>query len=91
MGTLIKGKMIAVSWKKVCQPKDYKGLRLTSLLSLNHARNLRRWDFNNSCKEWACILRGRVFKSKGRINHHIPSFIWLGIKEEILTSWSTRF
>lgn len=36
-----KRKLVSVSWKKVCRPLAQGGLNLRSLITLNHATNLK--------------------------------------------------
>lgn len=40
-GNISQRKIIIVSWKKVCQPKENKGLNIRSLICLNDTSNLK--------------------------------------------------
>lgn len=41
--------LVTIAWTEVCQPKDYGGLGLRSLITLNEASNLKHgWDMFNS-------------------------------------------
>jgi len=78
-----KRKLVTVSWKKMCRPAAQGGLNLRSLQSLNAATNLNLcWDFLNSQKAWAKLLKDRVIRNKNTIQHHIYSSVWSSIKEE---------
>lgn len=85
-GDVIKRKMVTVAWKKVCTNYDEGGLGTKSLVCLNEASNLKLcWNMLQSEEKWACILRNRILRRTGCINHHISSSIWCGIKAEFQT------
>lgn len=69
-----KRKLVSVSWKKICRPYAQGGLNLRSLISLNHATNLKFCrNLLKSDAPWATLLKDRVLKNGRVIKHHIYS------------------
>lgn len=60
-----KGKLIYVSWKKVCRPYAQGGLNLRSFISLNQATNLKFcWNMLKSKNPWVILLKDKVLRNK---------------------------
>jgi hypothetical protein len=82
-GDIDKRKLVTVSWKNLCRPYSQGGLNLRSLVKLNLATNLHLcWNLLNSNSSWARLLRSRVTRGRGIIQHHIYSSLWCGVKDE---------
>lgn len=83
-GDVNKKKVVTMAWHKCCSPIDEGGLGLRSLRQFNEAAGLKLyWEFVNSDKDWASLLRARVLRKHGTISYRIFSSVWSSIKGQI--------
>lgn len=75
-------KLVTVRWSTVCSPKEAGGLGIRSLTGINKASLLKLcWELIVSDKQWANLLRARVFSNGVFITQHISSSIWAALKD----------
>lgn len=83
---LQKKKKVTVSWSKVCSTKIEGGLGLKSLKAINNASILKLcWELVSSNRQWAVLIRARVYIKGSYIIHYISSSIWSGLKTHFKT------